>query len=236
MTELYRLRFELKNIKIENNLSCPICLEENLKSVCITRCNHKICTDCMIHLINDKIYKCPLCRCNLNMQESEQLKLDHYQNYDFRLTQPWNYPVVSTYEKEWYHLLYQVPLYYSAKLLWYIIKKSVLGFVYSIVGIGVLILFIIPENIFECFVDPGPPSNEEIRHNNEFKEILKRDFNKYILNKYEDEYDKNRNRMKATKWMRFFFPKKSDHYNGTWYPVIGSFNGRVLHTNSVFNN
>jgi SNF2 family DNA or RNA helicase len=60
----------LKNIDFSDTLDCPICLEQmDLKSTVLTKCGHKFCIDCIIHLTNDnntQFFKCPTCKTELN--------------------------------------------------------------------------------------------------------------------------------------------------------------------------
>ena len=45
--------------------NCPICFEElGEKNLCITKCGHKFCFDCMFKHLNIK-NDCPLCRAKL---------------------------------------------------------------------------------------------------------------------------------------------------------------------------
>jgi SNF2 family DNA or RNA helicase len=55
--------------------SCPICLDPILQdSLCITRCGHKFCWDCVLHLHNtrgggSRPFKCPSCNTLINNNE-----------------------------------------------------------------------------------------------------------------------------------------------------------------------
>jgi len=69
-----------------NNIECIICYTDNIENVCVLKCHHRYCSECIInYLIKYNNNSCPLCKFILfkNPRLNTQLIIDDHINENF---------------------------------------------------------------------------------------------------------------------------------------------------------